>query len=139
MNRKLRRHWILPAEVRLNLPRLQASILGRASGIPLSIDTQDLSAWKRLAGGSQSLLFASKFRDRPVAVKKAIIRTTDDLENFRKDVLMSAEVQHQNVLGLIAARLLPPGEPSGCSAWSACSNQHADVSHDTSPSEGTQA
>ena len=69
---------------------------------------------KQLARGSQSLLYAAAYQGRPCVVKKAIIRTTDDLENFRKDLLMSAEVQHEHVLGLKAARLLPPREPLQC-------------------------
>lgn len=87
---------------------LQAAQLGRACSIPCSVDPGILAITKQLAGGSQSLLYAGTYQGSPCAVKKAIIRTTDDLENFRKDLLMSAEVQHEHVLGVKAARLLPP-------------------------------
>ncbi len=89
---------------------VQAAYLGRKMPVPFSVDSGEVPVSKQLAGGSQSLLFASTYKGSPCAVKKAIIRTTNDLENFRKDLLMSLEVQHRNVLGLIAARLLPPRE-----------------------------
>jgi hypothetical protein len=52
-----------------------------------------------------------------VAVKRARISTSRDLDSFRTEVMLLARLAHPSIVTLIGAHLLPPGEPSYNTVW----------------------
>ena len=56
---------------------------------------------------------------RPVAIKRPAIREPQDLQRFRREVALLARLRHPRVVGLVGARLLPPGEAPRPSAAAA--------------------
>jgi hypothetical protein len=46
----------------------------------------------------------------PIAVKRARISTSRDLDSFRTEVMLLARLAHPSIITLIGAHLLPPGD-----------------------------
>lgn len=85
-----------------------AVVFGNQHDTPLAVATSDLITHGELGKGSESTIRAGIFSDKPVAIKKAIIRNTKDLERFRREVGMLSLLRHDNVVPLRAARAIPP-------------------------------
>ena len=47
---------------------------------------------------------------KSVTCKRRLCDCTQDLNNFRKELRLMAAVQHANVMPLLAAHVLPPGQ-----------------------------
>lgn len=86
----------------------EAVTLGRRCSPPLHVAPDDIRVFETLGSGSESTILASEYRGQPVAYKKARVRGTDDLERFRREVALLAELQHDSVVPLLAAHALPP-------------------------------
>eukprot|EP00892_Ulva_mutabilis_P000404 jgi/Ulvmu1/10364/UM061_0047.1 len=81
---------------------------GNQHSTPLAVAASDLITQEELGKGSESTIRAGVYLSEPVAIKKAIIRNTKDLERFRREVGMLSSLQHSNVVPLRAARAIPP-------------------------------
>ncbi len=94
---------------------LQAAAIGNACDAPLGIAASELQLRDRLYQGQQGTVSSGRWRGQEVAVKKARIGTSADMERFRMEIrLLQLAGRHENVVPLLAARALPPGEPSSC-------------------------
>lgn len=70
----------------------------------------DLTISAELSQGTQSIVHDGKYRDQHVAIKKAKIGKSADLDSFKLEVAIMAKLRHvSSVVSLIAARLVPPG------------------------------
>ena len=85
-----------------------AAALGNRCQPPLAIAANDIKQQQKLGQGSESTIYAAKYRSSPVAVKKYIIRSTADLQRYRKEVAILSSVQHRHVVPLLGARALAP-------------------------------
>ena len=85
-----------------------AAALGNRCQPPLAIAANDITLQQKLGQGSESTIYAAQYRSSPVAVKKYIIRSTADLQRYRKEVAILSSVQHQHVVPLLGARALAP-------------------------------
>jgi hypothetical protein len=89
---------------------LQASEVGNAFGVPLGVRSADLQFQDKLYQGQQGSVTSGRWRERGVAIKKARIGTSADMERFRTEIrLLLLAGMHGNVVPLLAARALPPG------------------------------
>ena len=72
--------------------------------------TADLDLQGKLYQGEQATVFRGIWHGQTVAVKKARIGTSADMERFKNEVkLLAMHGSHSNIVPLLAARLLPPG------------------------------
>ena len=63
-----------------------------------------------ISRGTQSIVYEGQYADQRVAIKKAKIGKSADLDNFKLEVLVMAKLRHvRSVVSLVAARLIPPG------------------------------
>lgn len=89
---------------------LQAAQVGNSAEVQLGVSTQAVQMHDKISHGAQSTLFNGLYQAQAVAVKKAKISKSADLDNFKLEIIIMAELRHvKNVVGLLAARLLPPG------------------------------
>ncbi|KAK9828917.1 hypothetical protein WJX72_002777 [[Myrmecia] bisecta] len=86
----------------------EAAAVGNRATVPLGIASSSLACSAELSRGTQSTVHSATYHQQPVAVKKARIGTSSDLAYFRKEIRIMAQLQHRNVMGLLAAKLLPP-------------------------------
>lgn len=88
----------------------QAANVGNRAEIPLGLAQSDLEMTTELSRGTQSTVFEGKYQDQHVAVKKAKIGKSADLDSFKLEVAIMIKLRHvSSVVSLIAARLVPPG------------------------------
>ena len=88
----------------------QAAMLGNTAEPPLGISSADLITKAEVSRGSQSVVYEGQYADQRVAIKKAKIGRSADLDNFKLEVLVMAKLRHvRSVVSLVAARLIPPG------------------------------
>lgn len=86
------------------IPRTaQARDLGAAAAVPLSIAASELSLGKQLSEGAESVVYEGVFRGQPVAVKKLRLSTSADLDRFRSELKLLAQLNHPNVVTLVGA------------------------------------
>lgn len=85
-----------------------AVVFGNQCKTPLAVATSDLITKHELGKGSESTIRAGSFCGEDVAIKKAIIRNTRDLERFRRELGILASLRHPNIVPLRAARAIPP-------------------------------
>lgn len=85
-----------------------AVTFGNQQTTPLAVATTDLITKHELGKGSESTIRAGTFCGSSVAIKKAIIRNTKDLERFRRELGMLASLRHEHIVPLRAARAIPP-------------------------------
>ncbi|GFR48621.1 hypothetical protein Agub_g10535, partial [Astrephomene gubernaculifera] len=87
----------------------EARGIGDRCVVPLSVTAMELGMSGKLSEGSESTVYRGTWRGRQVAVKKVRISTSADLDRFRCEVALLAELGgHPAVLPLLAARALPP-------------------------------
>lgn len=85
-------------------------MLGNTAEPPLGISSADLITKAEVSRGSQSVVYEGQYADQRVAIKKAKIGRSADLDNFKLEVLVMAKLRHvRSVVSLVAARLIPPG------------------------------
>ena len=90
---------------------MQAAETGNAFTIPLGVPKQDVVLEGKLHQGSQGSVSEGRWRSCKVAIKKAKISTHADMIRFRAETQLLLYLgQHKNVVPLIGARLLPPGQ-----------------------------
>ncbi|MEW5300300.1 MAG: hypothetical protein WDW36_003240 [Sanguina aurantia] len=68
----------------------------------------ELSLGSKISEGAESVVYLGRWGGQEVAIKKARIGTSADLERFRSELQLMAGFSHPNVLPLLAARSLPP-------------------------------
>lgn len=89
---------------------LQAADIGNRAEVPLGLATSDLTTLGKLSSGTQSIVYEGRYRDQHVAIKKAKIGKSSDLDSFKMEIAMMAKLRHvSSVVSLVAARLVPPG------------------------------
>jgi len=89
---------------------VQAAEIGNTGEVPLGIASAELQFRERLYQGQQGTVTSGGWRGREVAIKKACIGTSADMERFRTEIrLLVLAGKHENVVPLLAARVLPPG------------------------------
>lgn len=106
----------------------QAEALGAAAFFPLALPKHTLRLGAALSEGAQATVYHAQYTPpstssaahtvagsgggeaMPVAVKRPRIRETADLERFRREVGLLAQLQHPGLVRLLGARMLPPGE-----------------------------
>ena len=99
----------------LNIGRLccrhcQAAEVGNEAEVPLGLGAGDVVSLSEVSRGAQSVVYEGQYRDQRVAIKKAKIGKSSDLDNFKLEVLVMASLRHvSSVVSLVAARLVPPG------------------------------
>lgn len=81
---------------------------GNSFDVPLAIPDGAVRAAGFLGQGTESVIRAGELHGVPIAMKKAVIRTPDDLQRFRKEVGILCTLHHSNIISLLAARALPP-------------------------------
>lgn len=95
-----------------------AAQLASQASFPLAISPSDISIVSALTHGGQATVWRAVFRDpsasqdQPpslVALKRPSLRTTTDLDAFRREVQLLGSLPHPNLVTLVGARLLPPG------------------------------
>lgn len=89
---------------------LQAAHVGNSAEVQLGVDTQSVTLKDKISHGTQSTVYNGSYSGNDVAVKKAKISKSSDLDNFKLEIIIMADLRHvTNVISLLAARLLPPG------------------------------
>jgi serine/threonine protein phosphatase PrpC len=94
----------------------EAAAIGARAPVPLSIPKAALRLGRVLSEGAQAAVYEAELTSGSapgcaplaVAVKRARIRTAQDLVRFRREVALLAELRHPHVVRLLGARLLPP-------------------------------
>ncbi|KAG2493753.1 hypothetical protein HYH03_007975 [Edaphochlamys debaryana] len=86
----------------------QARLIGERCVMPLSITAGELAMSGKLSQGAESTVFRGTWRGQPVAVKKARIATSADLDRFRRELAILHRIHHPSVIPLLGARALPP-------------------------------
>ena len=84
---------------------------GGPGEIPLAVAKEALVDRATIFSGAQGSVFSAEWagtRHGAVAVKKATIRKSVDLVRFRREVALLLSIQHQNIVPLLGARMLPP-------------------------------
>ena len=94
----------------------QAAHVGNQAEPPLGLTTSEFTTLRELSRGTQSIVYEGKYRDQHVAVKKAKIGKSADLDSFKLEIAVMAKLRHvSSVVSLVAARLVPPGaSPPAC-------------------------
>ncbi len=91
-----------------------AAALGAAASPPLALPPDALALGAPLYTGAQAVVSEATLAlppgapPRRVAVKRAVVRGALDLERFRAEVALLAELRHPHLARLLAAHLLPP-------------------------------
>lgn len=86
-----------------------AAELGNSCEPSLAAAQTEISTEHVLGQGSESTIYAARYRDQQVAVKRYIIRGTADLQRYRKELATLSSLKHDNVVPLLGARALAPG------------------------------
>ena len=101
------------ADSRADWP-VQAAKLGNICSSPLCVPLETLSQDAVLQDGPQGLVSQGRWHDQKVAIKRAKITSSADMDRLKLQVrLLLLLGEHGRICPLIAARLLPPGE-AGC-------------------------
>ncbi|KAL3150178.1 hypothetical protein ABBQ32_000038 [Trebouxia sp. C0010 RCD-2024] len=88
----------------------QAANIGNRAEVPLGVAQADIGMTSELSQGTQSTVFEGKYQNQHVAIKKAKIGKSADLDSFKLEVAIMFKLRHvSSVVSLIAARLVPPG------------------------------
>ena len=95
----------------------QAAEIGSTQTPSLAISHGDLQLEGEIASRATCSVVRGRYRGEYVAVKKAKIGSTRDLEFFRREVALLMRLRHLNITALKGARLLPPGALILLSMW----------------------
>ncbi|KAG2437968.1 hypothetical protein HXX76_005583 [Chlamydomonas incerta] len=87
---------------------MQARAIGEQCEVPLSVTAADLALAGKISEGAESTVFRGTWRGQAVAVKKARISASADLDRFKTELAILARLQHPAVVPLLGARCLPP-------------------------------
>jgi len=85
-----------------------AAACGNAHAPQLAVSRESLVLRERISQGACSTVFAGELDGGRVAVKKAHIRVSADLQRLRKELCMLVALSHCGITPLLAARALPP-------------------------------
>lgn len=86
----------------------QASCVGSDAAVPLSLPVDSVGELEEISGGAESRVLRGTQSGCSVAVKRPVIRNTADLDRFRQEVKILSAIDHENVVPLLGARMLPP-------------------------------
>ncbi|KAG2450587.1 hypothetical protein HYH02_004427 [Chlamydomonas schloesseri] len=87
---------------------MQARAIGEQCEVPLSLTAAELAMADKLSEGAESTVFRGSWRGQAVAVKKARIAASADLDRFKAELAILARLRHPAVVPLLGARCLPP-------------------------------
>lgn len=76
--------------------------------MPFAVRKQDIEYDGVVSEGSQACVSKGTWSGKSVAIKRAIIRESEDLIRFRREVALVAGLCHENIVGFVGARMLPP-------------------------------
>ena len=85
-----------------------AAEVGNAASVQLAIEKVASPRGRLLAQGSGSRIYETNFGQRDAVLKVATVRSTADLQRFRKEVGLLSCIIDPHVVPLLAARMLPP-------------------------------
>ncbi len=89
---------------------VQAAEVGNKAEVPLGLSPREIVTKAEISRGTQSVVYEGDYADQRVAIKKAKIGKSADLDSFKLEVAVMAKLRHvSSVVSLVAARLLPPG------------------------------
>lgn len=86
----------------------EARQIANAYRVPLGLNIADLRMGSKIAEGAESTVYAGRFMDQDVAIKKYKISTSDDLVRYKRELAIMATLDHPNIIRLLGARALPP-------------------------------
>lgn len=91
-----------------------AILAAEGSPIPLALAPSDIRTGRALYEGPQSKVFVAELLheggNRPVAMKRPVLRSSAALDAFRQEVAVLADLRDApGVVRLVGARMLPPG------------------------------
>lgn len=86
----------------------KAESVGKDAIVPLSLAPNAVEQMEEISQGAESRVFRGVHEMSSVAVKKPVIRNTMDLDRFRQEMKILAALDHDNVVPLLGARVLPP-------------------------------
>uniref|UniRef100_A0A061SFA0 Protein kinase and pp2c-like domain-containing n=1 Tax=Tetraselmis sp. GSL018 TaxID=582737 RepID=A0A061SFA0_9CHLO len=69
---------------------------------------EDIELLEKLSEGAESVVYSAVFNGQNVAAKRYKIRTSADLERFRKELDILKKLEHPNVVSLLGAKQTPP-------------------------------
>jgi hypothetical protein len=81
---------------------------GNSFRVPLALPIAAVRGTDILGKGTESVIRAGELDGAPVAIKKAAIRTAEDLRRYRKEAAILSTLKHSHIIPLLAARALPP-------------------------------
>ena len=85
----------------------QAAQVGNQADVPLGLDARDLLTKSEISRGTQSIVYEGAYENRRVAIKKARISKSADLDNFKLEVVVMANLRHvSSVVSLVACMQL---------------------------------
>lgn len=76
--------------------------------VPLAVRKQDIEYDGVVSEGSQASVSRGAWSGKSIAIKRGIIRESEDLIRFRREVGLIAGLDHENIVGFVGARMLPP-------------------------------
>lgn len=76
--------------------------------LPLAVRKKEITYDGVVSEGSQASVRRGTWGGKPVAIKRAIIRESEDLVRFRREVGLLASLRHENIVGFVGARMVPP-------------------------------
>ena len=85
-----------------------ASRLGAECTPSLALTPVDVALGDIISSGTESRVYHGTYHSRPVAIKKPILRTRQDLDRFRQELSIMATLRHPSITPLLGARVLPP-------------------------------
>lgn len=86
----------------------EAREIGNAAAIPLAISSSDVELGVRLHDTPQSSVYQGRFQEQDVAVKRCKIGRAADLQSFRQEVALLAQLNHPGIARLLAVKAVPP-------------------------------
>ena len=80
----------------------------RRAEIPLAVCSSEVALGPRIAETTSGVVQEAVWRGQAVVVKLPAIRSSQDLERFRRELRAMAALRHPNVIRPLGARALPP-------------------------------
>ncbi|KAJ4836443.1 hypothetical protein Tsubulata_023078 [Turnera subulata] len=79
-----------------------------SNSIPLHLPPSSYSLLSPIARGAESVVYEGILDGRKVAVKKPVLSTAEDIDNFHKQLQILCKVDNPGIAGLVAAHARPP-------------------------------
>lgn len=79
-----------------------------STSVPLHLPPSAYALHTPIARGAESIVYEGSLDGRKVAVKKPILSTSDDLNNFHRQLQLLCKLDHPGIATLVAANAKPP-------------------------------